>query len=363
MQRFGEKLRFLRNNRGMTLTVLAERLGYRTHGYISEIEGGKKAPSVAFLLAVAELFSVSVDDLVKDGIELNLPPAPVSPEPVGEAAPMPGVPFVERRPTEGEIERLRLILSTYQDGTGMLASHVGATLPGWRDFERSVALAFNGVASENKDIFDVRLPNPQTQGVFFGISCKMKDSLTGIDRKGRAYLELSNALKKFWDHLNSNGIYQPDYKGYPEEVGRALIELVSQWHQDASLEKGGNIDLSRSYYLTLSWNKKGWYQLHQFPISLPDPSSLTWIFPTTKRKGEERTGNLQGSDSKGVMFEWYGDSGGQLKYYPLVENAVWESSKFRLETIPAGQEHGILNRARTYFPVQWQSSLLPNGNP
>ena len=340
----------------MTLTVLAEHLGYRTHGYISEIEGGKKAPSVAFLLAVAELFGVSVDELVKDDVELDLPPQATS-----EAVPTAGVPFAERPPTEGEIERLRLILSTYQDGTGMLVSD-GATLPGWRDFERSVALAFNGVASENKDIFDVRLSNPQRQGVFFGISCKMKDSLTGIDRKGRAYLELSNALKKFWDHLNSSGIDQPNYKGYPEEVGRALIELVSQWHQDASLEKGGNVDLSKSYYLTLSWNRNGWYQLHQFPIALPDPSSLTWTFPTTKRKGEEHIGNLQGSDSKGVMFEWYGDSGGQLKYYPLTENSVWESSRFRLEPITAGQEHGILNKARTYFPTQWLNANQSDGN-
>jgi transcriptional regulator with XRE-family HTH domain len=358
MQRFGEKLRFLRNNRGMTLTDMAKYLGYRTHGYISEIEVGRKSPSVGFLLAVSDLFGIAIDELVKDDVEVTL-----LPETLSEGTSTLGVPFAERPPTEGEIERLRLILSTYQDGTGMLARDGNATLPGWRDFERSVALAFNGVALENKDIFDVRLPNPQSRGVFYGISCKMKDSLTGVDRKGRTYLELSNALKKFWDHLNSNGIYQPNYKEYPAEVGRALIELVSQWHQDTSLDKGGNVDLSKSCYLTLSWNKKGWYQLHQFPIALPDPCSLTWTFPTTKRKGEERTGNLQGTDSKGVIFEWYGDSGGQLKYYPLVENAVWESGKFRLETIPAGQEHGILNKAITYFPVQWQSAIQTDSNP
>ena len=38
MRRFGEKLRDLRHRRGMTLMGLAESLGYRTHGYISEIE-------------------------------------------------------------------------------------------------------------------------------------------------------------------------------------------------------------------------------------------------------------------------------------------------------------------------------------
>jgi len=37
MQRFGEKLRTLRTNRGMTLKQLALALGLRAHGYISEL--------------------------------------------------------------------------------------------------------------------------------------------------------------------------------------------------------------------------------------------------------------------------------------------------------------------------------------
>ena len=351
MQRFGEKLRFLRSNSGMTLTVLAENLGYRTHGYISEIEAGKKAPSVAFLLAVADLFSVSVDDLVKDDVELNLPPQAAS-----EAVPTPGVPFAERPPTEGEIERLRLILSTYQDGTGMLPSDGGATLPGWRDFERSVALAFVGVASENKDIFDVRLPDPQRDGVFWGVSCKMRSELHRLARDGRVTIELSNSAGKFWDHLSAQKIDQSNYRSHPIDVGKALVELVSQWHQDAGLEKEGNVDLSRSCYLTLSWNKAGWYQLHQFPIALPEPDSLDWGFPTiTTKRGVQRVArHLRGTDSKGTIFEWYGESGGQLKYYPLAENALWESNGFRLEPIPSGQEHGILNKAKSYFSSQWR---------
>ncbi len=351
MQRFGEKLRFLRNNRGMTLMVMAENLGYRTHGYISEIEAGRKSPSVAFLLAVSDLFDVSIDELVKDDVEVAFPSGTSS-----EAAPTPGIPFAERPPTEGEIERLRLVLSTYQDGTGMLASG-GATLPGWRDFERAVALTFGGVASENKDIFDVRLPDPYRAGVFFGVSCKMRRELHRLDRDGRVTIELSNSARKFWDHLNAKRIFQSNYRDYPSDVGMALIELVSQWHQDSGLAQGGNVDLSKSCYLILSWSRDGWYQLHQFAITLPEPDSLEWDFPTlADREGSRRVArHLRATDSDGgAVFEWYGESGGQLKYYPLAENALWESSRFRLELIPSGQEHGILRKARTYFPSQWR---------
>jgi transcriptional regulator with XRE-family HTH domain len=54
----------------MTLKELAQALGLSAHGYISEIESGKKIPSAEFVLNVARLFNVSTDQLLKD--ELNL---------------------------------------------------------------------------------------------------------------------------------------------------------------------------------------------------------------------------------------------------------------------------------------------------
>lgn len=71
MQRFGEKLRLLRTRRGMTLTELAHALGYTAHGHISELEAGKKVPTVQFVLNVARLFGISTDELLKDELELN----------------------------------------------------------------------------------------------------------------------------------------------------------------------------------------------------------------------------------------------------------------------------------------------------
>ncbi len=69
--RFGEKLRTLRNRRGLTLAQLAERLGYKAHGHLSEIESGKKLPTAGLVLKVSRLFDVSTDVLLKDELEIS----------------------------------------------------------------------------------------------------------------------------------------------------------------------------------------------------------------------------------------------------------------------------------------------------
>lgn len=259
-----------------------------------------------------------------------------------------------RTPTPREVERLRLFLSTYQDGTGMLVQSDGSTLPGWRDFERAVALALGGEAQESKFVFDVLLPVPNRPGVRYGISCKMRRELDRIDRDGRVTLELSNSAGKFWDHLHTRGITQSNYKRRPTDVGIALIELVEHWHQEVSTARGGAVDLAGSSYLTLSWNKAGWYQLHQFPLQLPNPARLMWIFPKAARRGGARLARrLAGNTASGIVFEWYGESGGQLKYYPLASAAIWASDRFRLEPL-TNTEHGILRRAAQYFPALWK---------
>ena len=69
--RFGEKLRTLRTRRGLTLIQLSEQLGYKAHGYLSEIESGKKPPTAVLVLKVSRLFNVSADSLLKDEIEIS----------------------------------------------------------------------------------------------------------------------------------------------------------------------------------------------------------------------------------------------------------------------------------------------------
>lgn len=72
IQRFGEKLRTLRVRHGLTLKELANEFGLTAHGYISELESGKKVPTTEFVLNVARLFEVTTDELLRDELELSI---------------------------------------------------------------------------------------------------------------------------------------------------------------------------------------------------------------------------------------------------------------------------------------------------
>lgn len=72
MEKFGEKLHLLRTKHGMTLKELAEAAGLSAHGYISELESGKKKPTVEFVIKIAKLYNVTTDQLLRDDVKLNL---------------------------------------------------------------------------------------------------------------------------------------------------------------------------------------------------------------------------------------------------------------------------------------------------
>ncbi len=252
--------------------------------------------------------------------------------------------------SQRDVEQIRLILSTFQDGTGMLAlKNQTTTLPGWRDFERTVAIVLGGIPQESKFVFDVLVPRPHT--IQYGISCKMRRELDRVDKHGRVSMELSNSAGKFWDALAQHGLNQQNYKDHPNQVGEILVNLVASWHTHARQNATQRIDLDNSFYLTLSWNKRGDYQLHQFALHLPDPQAIIWHFPTTSTSRR-----LEGRDAHGTVMEWYGESGGQLKFYPSVQSALWASPKFRLEPLP-NTTYGLSAKVAAYFPDLWSATL------
>ena len=79
MKPFSEKLLDLRRREGLSQEQLADRLGV-TRQSVSKWESGTAVPELSKLIALSELFSVSVDYLVKDHLEEperpSEPPAP-----------------------------------------------------------------------------------------------------------------------------------------------------------------------------------------------------------------------------------------------------------------------------------------------
>jgi transcriptional regulator with XRE-family HTH domain len=71
MQRFGEKLRTLRQRQGLTMREVADKLGLSTHGYIGDLESGRRQPSLELATRIADLFGVTVDQLARDDLEIE----------------------------------------------------------------------------------------------------------------------------------------------------------------------------------------------------------------------------------------------------------------------------------------------------
>lgn len=69
---FAEKLITLRRKSGLSQEQLADRLGV-TRQSVSKWESGGSVPELAKLIAISEMFQVSVDYLVKDYIEETIP--------------------------------------------------------------------------------------------------------------------------------------------------------------------------------------------------------------------------------------------------------------------------------------------------
>ena len=73
-QLFGSKLRALRQRRGWGQTDLSRKLGLARRGYISNLETGRKAPSLDLVVRIADLFEVTTDYLLRDDVPIETPP-------------------------------------------------------------------------------------------------------------------------------------------------------------------------------------------------------------------------------------------------------------------------------------------------
>jgi len=242
---------------------------------------------------------------------------------------------------------MRLILSTFRDGGGQVVlKKTGASMPGFRDFERTVAAVCGGQTREDKGVFDV-LILAGGGDLPFGISCKM--SKTQPQLHGASFMELTNSAKKFSDEfarLNLSWVHNPAM------AGNAFVELVSGWHTALQTE----IDVPRSRYLVLAHDSK-WenFQLQCFPLSLKVANPVIDVEWTVegKRAPTSINGYVLHNGRRHRLWQLYPNSGGQLKYYPPLSWAFWVSDPFTLEQPPA---ESLSERAQEYFPHLWAAN-------
>lgn len=66
----GKQIQMLRIKNGLTQNELAEKI-HSSQKYISNVETGKKRPSVDFYITIANFFGVSLDLIFQDSIKMN----------------------------------------------------------------------------------------------------------------------------------------------------------------------------------------------------------------------------------------------------------------------------------------------------
>ncbi len=71
MERFGEKLKILRQRQGLTQQELAPLLDCPSFTYISDLERGRRKPGIELAVKISEFFNVLLDKLAKDYLELD----------------------------------------------------------------------------------------------------------------------------------------------------------------------------------------------------------------------------------------------------------------------------------------------------
>ena len=71
MERFGEKLRALRERQGITVRQLASILEIKSHSHIVGLEANKHKPSADLILKIADFFEVTTDQLMRDELEIG----------------------------------------------------------------------------------------------------------------------------------------------------------------------------------------------------------------------------------------------------------------------------------------------------
>jgi hypothetical protein len=272
-------------------------------------------------------------------------------------------PLINRDPTTDEAKLLMLAMSTYRDGTGQEREKDGSTRPGWRDFERIFAEVLGGSAPENKDVFDVVVPAGPDTPVCFGVSLKSKQlarvsAIEDLEENGRVHMELANSPAKFWEAIFNRGFREAHFTEMKNanEIGNTVLDVVEKWHHEAKIKyerenPGTDLQLESSVYITVSYSRATpgvgrQYQVHSFNLDFPRNIRWEYISNRCLRGYDDRFENE-------VVFDWYGLSGGQLKYYPRANESIYKTESF---TLLKPTHISIIEKAEAYWPEQFDKT-------
>ena len=269
--------------------------------------------------------------------------------------------FATRGPTAAETKHIRALLSTFRDGSGNQSESDGSTRPSWREIERCVAEVVLGPASEDKHIFDVIAPDPAIPKTMYGLSIKSKQlshkKFLELPTTGRVYMEVANSPAKFWgDIATMHGHTEREFNQmqHPKALGDCVLASVRNWHKEGKvryerLNPGKTLNLDNSRYVCVSYsdeldpNERMW-QIHSFDLDYQ--TGIEW-----KYKSDRCLTGYDPAHPTEALFDWYGSSGGQLKYYPRATAALYSSSVFKL--LPPPERITLTDKAKVYFPDQF----------
>ncbi|WP_161895957.1 hypothetical protein [Gordonia spumicola] len=251
----------------------------------------------------------------------------------------------ELNPTE--IERMRLLLSTFRDGSGQRVKNVDGSMPDYLGFERVTAIVLGGTTNESKHIFDVVAPGGPDR-LPWGVSCKMASEASA--KSNCWFMELSNSAKYLTAAIENRGV---DWRTSPEKAGPILVGTVKSWHEAVRRE----FDVDASKYLLLT-HDKAWreFQIISFGMDIVhavDPAAIDWrVEGKNAEEGDPSSvaGYIDTDSGPLRLWQWYARSGGQLKFYPPKGWEEWSSVRFELEVAPV---HDLQAKAEEYWPNLW----------
>lgn len=259
-------------------------------------------------------------------------------------------PFITCAPTEKDERRIALLMSVFKDGSGQERDATG-TRAGWKDLERVVSEFLGGHPLEKKQVFDVIVDATKTESSKYGVSLKTKClgsslKIQNLQSTGRVYMELTNSPAKLWAPLKAIGINESDFgKKSAQEMGDLILTTVHAWYSAYCAVK--HVNMGKCIHMTISYsngkNGERLHQIHSFPLGFP--LGIIWKYTSDKC--------LRGFDPSypgETLFDWYGLSGGQLKYYPKASGAIYSSSIFELFIPPI---YSITEKSKVYWPEEW----------